>query len=227
MSGTVKRLSSISMALCVALLGGTGAFADDTEIYVGGNQGQSVAKPNVLFILDTSGSMGTNVTTTTPFDPAQTYAGSCASNKIFWSTTGRAPDCDDDNWFDATKFRCQAAAGPLGADGVGSYTDRLARWQPNSNASKRVGVLRLGNNNPPHVECQADQGVHGSGTGVNLCHQQHERPLEVQRPRTQLVHYQPRLYDLQRQLPELVPRPQHDCHRYPHPDHEGRGQERG
>jgi type IV pilus assembly protein PilY1 len=98
MSGTVKRLSSLLMAFTVGLLAGTGAFADDTEIYVGLNQGQSVAKPNVLFILDTSGSMGTEVTTTTPFDPAQTYAGDCASNKIFWSTTGRAPDCDDDNW---------------------------------------------------------------------------------------------------------------------------------
>ena len=89
MSGTVKRFSSLLMAFCVGLLSGTGAFADDTEIYLGTNQGQSVAKPNVLFILDTSGSMGTNVTTTTPFNPAQTYAGSCASNRIFWSTDGR------------------------------------------------------------------------------------------------------------------------------------------
>jgi hypothetical protein len=66
MSGTVKRLSSLLMAFTVGLLAGTGAFADDTEIYVGLNQGQSVAKPNVLFILDTSGSMGTEVTTTRP-----------------------------------------------------------------------------------------------------------------------------------------------------------------
>ena len=114
MSGTVKRFSSLLMAFCVGLLSGTGAFADDTEIYLGSNQGQSVAKPNVLFILDTSGSMATNVTTTTLFNPAQTYAGSCASNRIFWSTDGRPPDCDDDNWFDATTFRCQAASGPLG-----------------------------------------------------------------------------------------------------------------
>jgi len=54
------------MALCAGLLSGTGAFADDTEIYIGLNQGQSVAKPNVLFILDTSGSMGTGVFTTPP-----------------------------------------------------------------------------------------------------------------------------------------------------------------
>ncbi|MGH8562941.1 MAG: pilus assembly protein [Gammaproteobacteria bacterium] len=153
------------MALYVGLLAATGAFADDTEIYLGLNQGQSVAKPNVLFILDTSGSMDTNVTTTAPFDPAQTYAGSCASNKIFWSTTGIAPGCNSGNWFDTTKFRCQAAAGPMGASGVGTYTDRLARWQPGFlflSPSKWVSLD--GDNSPPHVECQADQGVHGNGS---------------------------------------------------------------
>ena len=166
MSGTVKRLSSLLMALCAGLLSGTGAFADDTEIYIGSNEGQSVAKPNVLFILDTSGSMGTNVTTTTPFDSAQTYAGSCASNRIFWSTTGIAPGCNSGNWFDATKFRCQAAAGPMGPVGVGTYTDRLARWQPGFLfLSQNKWVSLAGETSPPHVECQADQGIHGNETG--------------------------------------------------------------
>ncbi|MGH8478121.1 MAG: pilus assembly protein [Gammaproteobacteria bacterium] len=150
------------MALTVGLLAGTGAFADDTEIYIGGNQGQSVAKPNVLFILDTSGSMGTEVTTTTPFDPAQTYAGSCGSNKIFWSTGGDPPECDSNTWFDVNVFRCQAAAGPLGASGAGFYTDKLARWV--AGGTREWRSLNT-NNNPPHVECQADHGVHGSGTG--------------------------------------------------------------
>jgi len=152
------------MGLTVGLVAAASAFAEDTEIYLGSNQGQSVAKPNVLFILDTSGSMDTEVTTTTTFNPATTYAGACASNRIFWSTSGTPPDCDSDKWFDATKLRCQAAAGPLGA--VGTYTDRLARWQPNNNASKsKWASLSNSVNSPPHVECQADQGVHGSGTG--------------------------------------------------------------
>ena len=126
MSGTVKGRSSLVMGLIVGLMVGTSAFAEDTEIYLGSNQGQSVAKPNVLFILDTSGSMGTNVTTTTPFNPAQTYAGSCASNNIFWSTTGIAPACNSGNWFGASTFRCQAAAGPMGA----------AAWAPTPTGSR-------------------------------------------------------------------------------------------
>ncbi len=144
----------------------TSAFAEDTEIYLGSNQGQSVAKPNVLFILDTSGSMDTEVTTTTLFNPATTYAGACASGRIFWSTSGSPPDCGSNTWFAASQMRCQAAAGPLGTGGVGTYTDRLARWQTNNTASKsKWASLSNSVNSPPHVECQADQGVHGSGTG--------------------------------------------------------------
>ncbi|MGQ0591126.1 MAG: pilus assembly protein [Gammaproteobacteria bacterium] len=163
MLGTVKRLSCLLMALCAGLVAGTGAFADDTEIYIGLDPSQTVAKPNVLFILDTSGSMGTNVTTTTPFDPAQTYAGDCASNKIFWSTDGRPPACNTGQWFDASKSRCQAGAGALGSGGAGFYTDRLARWVAGGTRAWRQ--LSTSTTSPPHVECQGDQGVHGDGTG--------------------------------------------------------------
>ena len=92
MSGTVKGRSSLVMGLIVGLVVGTSAFAEDTEIYLGSNQGQSVAKPNVLFILDTSGSMDTEVTTTTFFNPATTYAGACASGRHFLVDLGK-PAC--------------------------------------------------------------------------------------------------------------------------------------
>jgi type IV pilus assembly protein PilY1 len=166
MIGTVKRLGCLVTGLIVGLISATGAFADDTEIYLGLNQGQSAARPNVLFILDTSGSMGTQVTTTVPFNAATTYAGSCASSRIFWSTSGSPPSCSDDNWFDQTKLRCQAAALPMGTGGVGTFTGRLARWLPNSNSTKSKWTsLSNSVNTPPHVECEADQGVHGDGTG--------------------------------------------------------------
>ena len=47
--------------------------------------------------------------------------------------------------------------------GAGFYTDKLARWVAGSTREWRS--LSDSNNNPPHVECQADHGVHGNGTG--------------------------------------------------------------
>ncbi|MGH8602819.1 MAG: hypothetical protein ACREXR_08640, partial [Gammaproteobacteria bacterium] len=146
-----RRFRFCVIGLAAGLVTAVPVSADDTELYI--NQVAAGVKPNVLFILDTSGSMGADVTTTTPFDPTFPYTGSCAANRIFWSTSGTPPDCGTDRWFDATKLRCQAAAGPLGAGGVGTYTDRLARWRTSSGGSWRT--LSSGVNSPPHVECKA------------------------------------------------------------------------
>lgn len=57
--------------------------ADDTEIYVA-NTNSSGVRPNILFIMDSSGSM-TNPAPTTrlEFDPSQTYSGSYDSNAYY------------------------------------------------------------------------------------------------------------------------------------------------
>lgn len=59
------RLQSLSATLLVMLSAGHPVLADDTEVLIGPG-GQAWAKPNVLFIMDTSGSMGDNLAGSTP-----------------------------------------------------------------------------------------------------------------------------------------------------------------
>ena len=52
-----RRLRSCVIGLAAGLVTAVPVSADDTDLYI--NQAASVVKPNVLFILDTSGSMAT------------------------------------------------------------------------------------------------------------------------------------------------------------------------
>ena len=65
-----------------------GVRADDTEIFF--NQSASNVGANVLLILDTSGSMDDEVTSTPPYDPTVTYptSGSCSSDYYYYASSG-------------------------------------------------------------------------------------------------------------------------------------------
>ncbi|MDH3451797.1 MAG: hypothetical protein OEN20_05200, partial [Gammaproteobacteria bacterium] len=89
----MKKLPSnraILAGAVLSLFASTPVYADDTEIYVGGSSASSVP-PNVLFAVDTSGSMGSTVVTQGVYDPATDYSTlptSCAeftNNRIYWS----------------------------------------------------------------------------------------------------------------------------------------------
>lgn len=66
------HLRSLSATLLILLFAGHPVLADDTEVLIGSG-GQAWAKPNVLFIMDTSGSMGNNIAgdTATATDPSR------------------------------------------------------------------------------------------------------------------------------------------------------------
>lgn len=130
----ILRLWSLVLCtiLIIALSGGV-VYADDTEIYIGGNLGAGTVQPNVVFIIDTSGSMGTAdvPVTTTPYDPTQTYSGSCSSSYIYWSTNGIPPNsCSTSHYFDASQFTCSASSTAFGnvAGDAGYYTDVISRY---------------------------------------------------------------------------------------------------
>ncbi|MCK4586864.1 MAG: VWA domain-containing protein, partial [Gammaproteobacteria bacterium] len=59
------HLPSLVTAALYTLMAGQSALADDTEVLIGPG-GQAWATPNVLFIMDTSGSMGSNIAGDTP-----------------------------------------------------------------------------------------------------------------------------------------------------------------
>ena len=63
------RWQSLIAAALLVMVCARGALADDSEIFTGSSS--SGALPNILFILDTSGSMASSVTTQASYDPTK------------------------------------------------------------------------------------------------------------------------------------------------------------
>lgn len=135
--------------------------ADDTEIFFGANTGAS-GRPNILFVIDTSGSMASSVVTRPPYDAMTDYPGTCRDDRIYW-TSGTAPisppTCGTNNWVPITAFQCATANGALAAVGVSTQA-RVMQWRAPPN---RWQTMLSGNR--LSVECGADDAIpHGNGT---------------------------------------------------------------
>ncbi len=167
----MKKLPSnraILAGAVMSLLTCTPVYADDIEIYVGGNLTATAVPPNVLFVVDTSGSMGSTVATQGNYDPATDYSGlptSCAeftNNKIYWSSGSVSTSCTSTRWFDTMYMHCDAGAASLA--NTGFYQDRLARYSTNYWRTLTTSSTYKQRN----VECQADSGVHGHNTSGGM-----------------------------------------------------------
>jgi type IV pilus assembly protein PilY1 len=118
----MKRLSAISAVLVgvVAVLAAP-AWADDSEVFTNSTFLATGVRPNVLFIIDTSGSMSTEVENV--YDPSKTFDGACDTGKIYWraenSGNSTPPSCDAANtkWVSVDNNRCRAAATGMAANG--------------------------------------------------------------------------------------------------------------
>jgi len=155
---------TLGAALCTIFVS-LPAVADDTEIYMSQPESTS-ARPNVLFILDTSGSMDREVVSTVPiYDPGKTYDSlGCSADRIYYSTGNTPPSCGTDNWFPRTSLHCDAAQTALenvGGSGTwpafGNPRARAAQFRSNEWRSIRSGETG-------YVECGADNNVHGHNT---------------------------------------------------------------
>ena len=91
-----SRSLTFLLGAVLALAGGTGVRADDTEIFVTQAGAGTTIQPNILFVLDTSGSMSTDVVTQVPYDPATTYTGACPAGRVYWRDgSGNPPRCSE------------------------------------------------------------------------------------------------------------------------------------
>ncbi len=136
------------------------ATADDTELFIAdANPLVTGAQPNILFIVDNSGSMGANVTTQVAWDPNQTFSGCYDSDALYFSTNGNKPGCGSNRYIWKTSNFCDASVAPLA--GLGQYNDRMLGWRQNRN---RWENLNRNRKNRP-MECRADRGVHGQNAG--------------------------------------------------------------
>jgi type IV pilus assembly protein PilY1 len=146
------------------LVAGAPAIADDTELLVV-DPGNTVATPpNIMFILDTSGSMGDPVETTRPYDNTLTYTGSCAADKFYWTTLDIEPSCvggTNTQFVNEAAFVCADAT--LRMSGIGAYAGVMVQYRADATGSQRWQQLEIGNATGL-VECQNDDSVHGNGT---------------------------------------------------------------
>ena len=172
---STRKITWTSTGVAFALLCGVPVVADDTELLLLNPDPSLNPKPNVLFILDTSGSMTTLETTITPYNSALTYTGACDPTRIYWTDIDVQPVCDAGNlnYVEGTAFVCDFASNQIA--GIGSYTDTMIQYRDGGTAGGDATLadvntwqtLASGYHTQP-VECQADRGSHGDGTDSGL-----------------------------------------------------------
>ncbi len=176
MTTVIQKTTWTFAGLLLALTCGTPAVADDTELLLV-NPDASQQVPNVMLIIDSSGSMGDLEQTTKVYDYTQIYPGSatpCDPNYLYWSEHKNVvPTCDSGtpNRILKTSFVCEDATKRL--QGVGSYRGRMAQHRLGSSGLFSI-LLGLADtvhwqevepgNEDDLVECSKDDGDHGDGS---------------------------------------------------------------
>lgn len=156
--------------LAAALVAGAPAMGDDTELLLVNPDLTQLPKPNIMFIMDTSGTMATVEATVAPYDSDRTYSsGSCDSDALYWSETDLVPTCSSDNeqWVHKSSFFCEYADRQL--DGLGSFTNTMVQYRGEAGGDGSSDSLEswsylLAGDHSSSVECRADSGIHGDGT---------------------------------------------------------------
>ena len=170
-----------ALTVCAAMP----ARADDVEIYIGTSDPQSVeSRPNILFVMDTSGSMGTNVTTQTTYDPKETYDGKCTSDTVYWKSSTASFSGNGlpvtsacalrgsgnvAGYVDKAHYLCKTAQVVMDVNGFQTVT-AAAQWKPNNKATKSVWSTLARDVHDQPIDCADDfnklkmDPPHGNGS---------------------------------------------------------------
>lgn len=155
-----KHVAWAGVGLTLALTVGSPAVADDTELLLSNPNSAGANTPNILFILDSSGSMTTVEKTQEPYDGTKLYDGTCNTGRYYWTKSGNTPSCNWNNqYIDKDRFLCEQGLNQMAV--AGSYTDTMTQYRSSWFGGSKWRHLRGGNNG--YVECQADSGKHGDG----------------------------------------------------------------
>jgi len=172
MNAQKRNIIGTCAGFLLALTTGAAAVADDTELLLATPPAAQDNKQNMLFILDTSGSMNTTEQTLAPYDYTQTYGGDCNSNNVYWTDVDVVPVCDGTNqsYIVKNSFHCQLAVNQM--SGIGSFANTMVQYRGGGKTGTGTGPVRWqylapGYNTEP-VECQADSGIHGDGRPAYL-----------------------------------------------------------
>jgi type IV pilus assembly protein PilY1 len=166
-----NRLSNVAFAAVLTFAVGMPSWADDTEIFF--NSPSASLRPNVLFIIDTSGSMSTLVDVRPPYDPATTYTGtgaSCTSSAIYWKKKVKnggstPPTCvSNTQYINDAAFVCQTARPDLASIGVRTIGP-VMEWDPSGKVWDQLASAAHDN----YVECRDDSKIdHGLVAGDQM-----------------------------------------------------------
>jgi len=187
MRSSKHRIRGLICGLTLSVSAIAPAFADDSEIYVGG---VSTVKPNILLIIDTSYSMnGTDVFDRQTFNPTTNYSsnGNCTDSRIFFAAAGGPiPTCTSTDYIQSstTWQKCDkltTATGNVASAPAGRWTGKAGMFDA---TSLTWGDL-LPNGPNKFTECLADAGVHGSSSGVFYARNGNATPW-INSPTTQI-----------------------------------------
>lgn len=170
----IKKLKYSLFAVLYGMMISVPVVADDIEIYTSAGTTSATSQANVLFVLDTSGSMGTTVQTRDDFDPSLSYAGGLGCYKEdrvyrqLSNISNAFKRCSNSWWYRnytkepdlpqvyITSVKCEKA----GDFSIGYYTGRVSQYR-NSKWRDSISSNKLSK----FIECEADAGVHGKNTG--------------------------------------------------------------
>ena len=164
MNAQKRNIIGTCAGFLLALTAVTPVVADDTELLLVTPSTAQDLEPNILFIIDTSGSMKNVEETIEPYDSTLSYAGDCGVDRVYWTTIETVPVCSagNTNYIEQASFVCDIANQRM--VGIGSYSDVIAQYRPDlSGGAAKWQYLEAGFNTEV-VECEADSGIHGDGT---------------------------------------------------------------
>ena len=156
----MKKLAFISFLSLFSFC----SFSEDIELYIGNNSQQSNAKPQVLLILDTSGSMGDYQTIKNVYDPSKTYAyqsnfSGRASSHIYYGKGSvidlpLVDDVNENRRFIAGINSCKTAIDKLNT--IGFYTGRIRDYTFQGNTGSWEEISGVTGENISVIDCQDD-----------------------------------------------------------------------
>ena len=171
-----SRFRAMAAGLVFAAFIAAPAIAEDIEIYTTANLNSTAIQPNVMFIMDSSGSMTTTLSVPVPYDYTQTYVGCYDPTMLYYTAGGGIPPCGSKDIFLKASNKCDASVNlydkgviidPLGPlEKHGFYADQLAQY----NSNKNIWQSLTTNNAAQQaylVECYTDSGVHGDTGPTN------------------------------------------------------------
>ena len=143
------------------------SFSEDIELYIGNDAQQSNAKPQVLLILDTSGSMGDYQTIKNVYDPTKTYAYqanfSDRSSTYLYYGKGSVidlplvDDVDENRRFIVGINSCKTAIDKLTT--IGFYTGRVRDYTFQGNTGSWEEISAITGENISVIDCQDDVSI--------------------------------------------------------------------